>query len=1093
MDRAMNLPSFCYAPTESFQTGPWTVTAVASSAVSWRRSPFGLEAPMRARRPVAVAFAGAVALTLGLVWMQLRPPADPLSTLARAVGERRFIEPRLTGGFAYAPCSPLSEGRSITRVLCSKPPTFGSPAGKELRAALRSVQGEADPSGAEAFHLKGVADLLGGQDEGSVSRAVTALEEALRKAPENAQIRADLAASLFVLAHERDEPALLVRALAAASEAVRLDPSLREARFNRALILDRLFLIDGARRAWGDFLRLDRTSGWADEARQHQSALAEPQPPVRWAQSLPSLREAALRGDGAKVRELVRLSPQAAREYAAEDLLGDWGDLVPGQPVAAEVPLTVARSIGQALRSETGEPVVAEAVAVIDRSSGRPVLPVLAAGHRSYRDGQRAYRDQLPGKAAPLLTEAREGFNRAESPLGSWALLSLAGIDLNSSRYGDALEKYDAVRTTASRSGSLALAGCADWGTGLVHFRDSRFSESLSHFLSASEAFETARERQNLGAVLELVSENLRFLGQGAAAWKSRYQAAEVLAPFRDSIRLHNLLWEGGWATVEDGESRAGLDFLNEGVGLDERYRRPQRLAESLLWRSKVHLSLEDGVQALKDLLRAEKENLGTSDDAVRERLAADLDYVEGEVRRRFDPKTALQPLVRAVDFYQKKGLFLDLPGAYLARFRAEMAGGRIDEAHSNIEAALGLFERSLSSLKDPSLRLSTAEKAQGLYDEMLLLQADREGGEAALETVERARALEASSSSVPLAEKLAALPRNLAVLEYARAGDRLFIWLIHEGRVESSSLTDHHLEEKVRAFLTAIIQRDASLDAKAKELHRLLIPSGLSTLPAETELLIIPDKALNTLPFAALKDPATGRYLVEDRALRIAPSLALRGESGAVVAGPRTALLVAGTQFDVQAFPTLQSLPGAAQEVSDLKGLYREPRVLSGADATKAHLLAELDDQEVFHFAGHAVFNSRHPDHSYFVLAPAQNPADEGVLFLHEIAGRRFNHLRLVVLSACSTVGPLDTRTGGVSGLARPFLDAGAEAVVGALWNARDEAAAQMLPDFHRRYLASGNAADALRRAQLAMLQSADPLKKNPDAWAVFQVITAR
>ncbi|HYX24017.1 MAG TPA: CHAT domain-containing protein, partial [Thermoanaerobaculia bacterium] len=731
-------------------------------------------------------------------------------------------------------------------------------------------------------------------------------------------MRSDLAAAFAVQAQERDEPALLVRALAAASEAVRLDSDLPEARFNHALVLDRLFIVDGARQAWADFLRLDPTSAWADEARQHQAALAEAQPPVLWQQSLPALRDAALRGDDAKVRELVRRSPQAAREHAAEDLLGEWGDLVVhGRPVDAEAPLRVARAVGQALRAETGERVIAEAVAAIDRSSGRPLLPDLAAGHQAYRDAQRAYRDQSFAKAEPLLAKASEAFRQAASPLEPWALLALAGVDLTNRRQEEALQKYEAVRSAARQSGSRALAGCADWGTGLIRFRQRRFSESLSRFSSASSAFEAARERQYLGGALELISENLRFLGQGTAAWKYRYRAAATLAPYRDSIRLHNLLWEGGWATVEDGEPRAGLDFLDEGVRLGESSHLPLRLAEALLWRSKVHLALKDGVKGLDDLLRAEKENLKTPDEVMRRRLGADLDYVEGEVRWRFDPETAREPLKRAVDFYEANGLLLDLPDAYLARFRAEKAGGHADEAYTSAEAALALFERSQGSLTDPSQRLSVAEKVQGLYDEMLLWQAGREGDIAALETAERARALGASTPALPLAAQLATLPPKLAILEYARAGDRLFIWLVHEGHVEALSRTipAGRLEGDVRAFVAAIVEHApaASLDAKAKELHRLLIPSGLAALPPGTELVIIPDKALNTLPFAALKDPTTGKYLVEDRTIRISPSLALRIESGGAPAGSRTAFLVAATQFDVRSFPTLQSLPGAA------------------------------------------------------------------------------------------------------------------------------------------------------------------------------------
>src|SRR5262249_38881638 len=155
---------------------------------------------------------------------------------------------------------------------------------------------------------------------------------------------------------------------------------------------------------------------------------------------------------------------------------------------------------------------------------------------------------------------------------------------------------------------------------------------------------------------------------------------------------------------------------------------------------------------------------------------------------------------------------------------------------------------------------------------------------------------------------------------------------------------------------------------------------------------------------------------LIEERPLRIAAGAGLRPPENTTSRSEARALLVAATEFDRSSLGDLSPLPGAEREVRAVQALYRDPMVLAGADATKQRVLAELSGRQIFHFAGHAVFNSRRPERSYFVLAPNREPADAGMLFLDEISGRHLN-LGLVVLSACTTIGSRDTRTGGVAG----------------------------------------------------------------------------
>jgi CHAT domain-containing protein len=273
--------------------------------------------------------------------------------------------------------------------------------------------------------------------------------------------------------------------------------------------------------------------------------------------------------------------------------------------------------------------------------------------------------------------------------------------------------------------------------------------------------------------------------------------------------------------------------------------------------------------------------------------------------------------------------------------------------------------------------------------------------------------------------------------------------------------------------------------------LHEILIPREWN-IPPGTQLCFIPDKGLNGIPFGALWDSMRKKYLIEDYTVCTMPSLAFYAARRPGSRPPRrdapTALLVGANEWDHDFFRRLEPLPGVAREIAGIRTLYHDPQVIEGREATRERFLNELDQYDIVQVAGHAIFNPRHPEHSYLVLAPT--PGDTGALFASEIAGRRLERLRLVILAACSTLGRLDSRTAGLSGLTRPFLDAGASAVIGTLWDTRDTDAELLLPDFHRRYIATGDASASLRDAQLALLRSANPNLRSPAVWGGFQLV---
>jgi CHAT domain-containing protein len=138
-----------------------------------------------------------------------------------------------------------------------------------------------------------------------------------------------------------------------------------------------------------------------------------------------------------------------------------------------------------------------------------------------------------------------------------------------------------------------------------------------------------------------------------------------------------------------------------------------------------------------------------------------------------------------------------------------------------------------------------------------------------------------------------------------------------------------------------------------------------------------------------------------------------------------------------------------------------------------------------MLHFAGHAVWDEVKPERSWLLLAPA--PGEDGHLHADELGALDLSRVRLIVLSSCRTIGSGLGRTGGFAGFARPLLTAGVNGVVGSLWQVDDEATGVLMQAFHAEYRSTGDAAEALRRAQIEMMRSPDPRLRPASAWSGF------
>jgi CHAT domain-containing protein len=203
-----------------------------------------------------------------------------------------------------------------------------------------------------------------------------------------------------------------------------------------------------------------------------------------------------------------------------------------------------------------------------------------------------------------------------------------------------------------------------------------------------------------------------------------------------------------------------------------------------------------------------------------------------------------------------------------------------------------------------------------------------------------------------------------------------------------------------------------------------------------------------------------------------------------------------------------IRRLPGTAAEAEALAPKLAQfagalPRVFTD-DKAQTSVLRLAKGPQVVVLATHGFFlpdpekKSENPLLRCGVLLAGCNRAlaaqagdDTGVLTGLEIIGVDLRGTELVVLSACET-GLGDVRSGeGVAGLRQAFHLAGAESVVASLWQVPDRATAQLMVAFFENLAAGQSKADAMRLAQLAMIQARREKggAAHPFFWGAFTI----
>jgi CHAT domain-containing protein len=135
-------------------------------------------------------------------------------------------------------------------------------------------------------------------------------------------------------------------------------------------------------------------------------------------------------------------------------------------------------------------------------------------------------------------------------------------------------------------------------------------------------------------------------------------------------------------------------------------------------------------------------------------------------------------------------------------------------------------------------------------------------------------------------------------------------------------------------------------------------------------------------------------------------------------------------------------------------------------------------------HFATHGRLNEDVPLYSAVVLSQPEGGRDEGLLFARDLLDEDLS-AELVVLSACETGLGRRMNGEGLLGMTWAWFVAGVPSTVASQWPVADDSTARLMQAFYAELKGGAPKAEALRRAQLALLK--DRKTRHPFYWAPF------
>jgi CHAT domain-containing protein/tetratricopeptide (TPR) repeat protein len=739
-------------------------------------------------------------------------------------------------------------------------------------------------------------------------------------------------------------------------------------------------------------------------------------------------------------------------------------------------------------------------------------------------------------------TGNRHGVARMRSILGTWAIAR--------GEFETAQCNYKEARPVFREIGNKDDEGIVLNGLGFVSRETGDWEKSLQYYRAARAIFSSVHDL--LGEL-----EAIQGMGKALAAMKS-YKA---LVP----------LYEAEQRVARQAGDPVAVAYAEE--DLATAYEAQQRYAEAELfygralkgYRAANHLYSEGDVlirlgrlqatqkrfsKAITLLQRANALKEKTGQIAEVAKINYELASIYGRLKRLDEARAAIEKTIEIIEKERLTISHFDSRASYFASVHRYYALyiQTLMLLHYR-EPTLGYEERAFDASERSKVRslldLLTTSAQEAPCDELLQRQLDgSEPGTAE----ERLPTTELASSTVTMKQLQAEMEDDTVLLEYVLGDEKSYVWVVSQHHFTSYELPgQEQIRKLVEAFRRTLLppqwkegesaveyqmrarRTEEEFQAYSRQLSRLLL--GNVRVGRTKRILVVPDQALQYIPFAALPlpGPTTNRELLVSRQeVVLLPSASvlasLRKAAAKRAPASATAAIFADPVFesddprvsafrvrnkssaqthppaltrainDIGAASYIPRLPASRNEAIAIAAILRsgDPQGVHVAldfDASREFVLAEgLSRFRLVHFATHGLVDTRNPESSGLILSLIDRTGrkGDGYLRLGDIYKLKLS-ADLVVLSSCDSALGKALESEGIIGLPRGFLYAGAKSVIATLWKVNDEATAKLMTRLYARIQRGETPSSALRGAQVEMAH--DKQWSKPYYWAAFSL----
>ncbi len=377
----------------------------------------------------------------------------------------------------------------------------------------------------------------------------------------------------------------------------------------------------------------------------------------------------------------------------------------------------------------------------------------------------------------------------------------------------------------------------------------------------------------------------------------------------------------------------------------------------------------------------------------------------------------------------------------------------------------------------------------------------------------------QSSLATIPAVQQDLLQPQQ-ALIQYFTTDSLFYVFVIDKDNSQLVTIPKGEKESQLLQALQANLQQANATNQTEQENfqtfadlayqgYQTILEPIISRLPTDVkELIIIPDAALNYLPFEVLLREAVTTKKVDYLTLPYAlhDYQFHYGYSGTLLLENQRQYQQLETNDKILAYaPPYQSSEPIAQRgsmrtlrsgIAQLKGTAKEIQAIANyfegefdcsPTATKANFTEQVSDFGILHLAMHGQPSLENPNNAHLVFSNLDNETDKANLLHHYEITALKTQAQLAVLSACETGVGKEIEGEGVMSLGRGFMYAGIPSIVMSLWKMNDQSTSELMPLFYKN-LSEGMRKDkALHQAKLAYLKNALPEQAHPFYWSGF------